>query len=55
MMKKILGTLQIFPPRHYGAPVIARISAEHAAVRIFTPLANKKWPGTSRPVSSQTD
>jgi hypothetical protein len=27
MMKKIFGTLQIFPPRHYGTPVIARISA----------------------------
>jgi hypothetical protein len=54
MMKKIFGTLQIFPPRHYGAPVIARISAGMQLVRIFTPLANKKWPGRSRPLSSQT-
>jgi hypothetical protein len=27
MMKKIFGTLQIFPPRHRGTPVIAGISA----------------------------
>jgi hypothetical protein len=27
MMKKIPGTLQIFPPRHCGTPVIAGISA----------------------------
>jgi hypothetical protein len=28
MMKKIFGTLQIFPPRHCGTPVIAGISAD---------------------------
>jgi hypothetical protein len=27
MMKKIFGTLQIFPPRHDGTPVTARIPA----------------------------
>jgi hypothetical protein len=27
MMKKILGTLQIFPPRHRGTTLIAGISA----------------------------
>jgi hypothetical protein len=27
MMRKIFGTLQIFPPRHYGTPMIARTTA----------------------------
>jgi hypothetical protein len=45
MMKKIFGTLQIVPPRHYGTPVIARISAKPAAVRIFTPPREQKTAG----------
>jgi hypothetical protein len=52
MMKKIFGTLQIFPPRHCGTPVTARISARHAAARISAPSRTRKWPEKSRPFAS---
>jgi len=53
-MKKILGTLQIFPPRHYGTPVLAPISAGMPRPAFLRASRTKKWPGKSRPLSSQT-
>jgi hypothetical protein len=52
MMKKIFGTLQIFPPRHCGTPVIARISAGMQGPAFLHPSQTKKWPGKSRPFAS---
>jgi hypothetical protein len=43
MMKKIFGTLQIFPPRHCGRD--RTDLGRHAAARFLTRLANKKMAG----------
>jgi hypothetical protein len=45
MMKKIFGTLQIFPPRHYGTP---RDRADLGRMRqpaLLRTSRTKKWPG----------
>jgi len=51
-MKKILGTLQIFPPRHYGTPVLARTMAGMQRLAFLRPSRTKKWPGKFRPFAS---
>jgi hypothetical protein len=51
-MKKILGTLQIFPPRHCGTPVIAWMSAGMQRPAFLRASRTRKWPEKSRPVAS---